>query len=256
MAVMTVTAVNAQTRINYVAFRGIVPPQYTLEHQALAINYIGETITLYNSNLQPVHTIVAPLLITGGMPLQNYDEGRIDYDYDITVTQTLFNNDANYEYFVRSSDNSSIMVKTDAGTTLYTLNLDPGYVMDGWAAYLFGEKIYVTIAEYSEDDDYYGYITYRFNIQSQSISRVDGYIPISVSPSVADRDQTITVELGEGNNATEVQVVNAVGQVVKSIAVQPGQREVQLHASDLGSGMHVVGTRSRKGQGACKIIVK
>ena len=77
-----------------------------------------------------------------------------------------------------------------------------------------------------------------------------------VFPSVADRSQTITVELGEGNNATEVQVVNSVGQVMKTVAVQPGQREVKLRASDLNSGMHIVGTRSRVGQGACKIIVK
>ena len=113
----------------------------------------------------------------------------------------------------------------------------------------------MVVTETNEEEEYTT-ILYRIDRQTQGVSRIDGALPFKVRPTVADRNQTFTVELGDGNNATEVQVVNALGQVVKTIPVQAGQREVTFRASDLKGGMHIVGTRSQKGQGACKIIVK
>ena len=115
---------------------------------------------------------------------------------------------------------------------------------------------FLVTSECTEDYHHYYFTWYRIDRPTQSITRVEGEMPMNVFPSVADRSQTITVELGENTSATEVQVVNALGQVVKTVAVQPGQREVQLRASDLGHGTHIVGARSHNAQGACKIIVK
>jgi hypothetical protein len=70
------------------------------------------------------------------------------------------------------------------------------------------------------------------------------------------REQQITVELGEGNNARVITVVNELGQVVKRVPVEEGQREVTIPARELNSGLNVVNTRTKQGQGSCKIIVQ
>ena len=73
---------------------------------------------------------------------------------------------------------------------------------------------------------------------------------------MADRSQQITVELGEGNNAKEITVVNSSGQVVKRVPMEEGQREITISARELGTGLNVVNTRTEQGSGSCKIIVR
>ena len=75
-------------------------------------------------------------------------------------------------------------------------------------------------------------------------------------PTMPSRDQQITVELGEGNNAREITVVNELGQVVKHVPVQDGQREVVIPARDLSTGLNVLSARTKQGKGSCKIIVR
>ena len=98
--------------------------------------------------------------------------------------------------------------------------------------------------------DYYAW--YRIDQQSQSVALVET-TPMSVRPTVANRGQDITVELGDGTQASELEVVNALGQTVKRVPVQPGQREVRINTADLGHGMNLINSRK---QGAVKIIVK
>ena len=43
------------------------------------------------------------------------------------------------------------------------------------------------------------------------LTKVDVNLPFSVFPTLADRSQQIIVELGEGNNAKEITVVNSLG---------------------------------------------
>ena len=182
------------------------------------------------------------------------------------LTQTLFNNDNKYEYIappelVNDGQFISLKIMSDDETLVSTIAADNGYYFDVEVPIKiirWNNSYYLMLIEWPiVDGTQTGKIVfYLINRTTQSISRVDSSLPINVFPSVVDRGQTITIELGEDNNATEVQVVNASGQVVKSIAVQPGQREVQLRTSDLDSGMHVIGARNRSGQGACKIIVK
>lgn len=81
-------------------------------------------------------------------------------------------------------------------------------------------------------------------------------LPISVFPTMPAREEQITVELGEGTNATEITVVNSLGQVVKRVSVEEGQRTVIIPANELGSGLNVVNARNGQSQGSCKIIVR
>lgn len=81
-------------------------------------------------------------------------------------------------------------------------------------------------------------------------------VPFSVRPTVMDRGQEIVVELDEGANAREIDVVNALGQTVKRVPISAGQREVRINSVDLGSGMNFINTRTADGHATVKIIVR
>ncbi|MBR1835124.1 MAG: T9SS type A sorting domain-containing protein [Bacteroidales bacterium] len=96
---------------------------------------------------------------------------------------------------------------------------------------------------------------YRIDRQMQKIEPVAS-VPFSVRPTVMERGQEIVVELDEGSNAREIEVVNALGQTVKRVPVAAGQREVRINSADMGSGMNFISTRTTEGQGTVKIIVR
>lgn len=260
LATMMATATNAQTLIGEGPAAGegtSIPAIFTSDNHTKMVDYLENGVcNIYDNSLTIVHQINRP------NHLSSMYEMDLDYNVEknsIIFTQTLFNTDSKYEFYVSSENGGAIM--SEDGSTIWSWQFSHDHdnvvnkriVLTKWDGVYF----LVTVEEVYEGGNYYSYyIWYRIDRPTQSITRVEGEMPMNVFPSVVDRSQTITVELGETTNATEVQVVNALGQVVKSVAVQPGQREVQLRASDLDHGVHIVGARSHNAQGACKIIVK
>lgn len=268
LATMMATATNAQTLVGegpavYNTLK-IIPAEFTSDNQVKMTerNHDGNGtlttgLTIYDNSITAVHQISA----------LNICEARYaDLDNktgsnDVFATQTLFNSDDNYEYFITLRDerynNVGLKLMSEDGSELWSwqpVGNNTRYVYIKWIVKWGGQYFFV-VEEY-DYDEYSAYIWYHIDRSTQSINRVEGNMPMNVFPTVADHSQTITVELGEGNNATEIQVVNSVGQLVKTIPVQPGQREVHLRANDLQSGLHIVGARSQDAKGACKIIVK
>ena len=292
MAAMTLTGANAQTRVGDFEYPdrefSVVPQEFTLQNKSYITfyseperGYLSHTYTVLDENFEVMRQFDIP-----GTPYTDEYDNRTSHSYcelvyhnlDIIganvqheghvtmLTQNLFNNDSKFEYIapVITGDRvTGAEIRSDDGSVVATITPAADYDF-GYAESLPGTLIkmndnyYLIFREIpvSGDGTSRRMAVFQVGQQNQGISRVDANIPIHVFPSVADRSQTLTVELGEGSNATQVQVVNAAGQVVNSIAVQPGQREVHLNASDLGSGMHIVGARSRDKQGTCKIIVK
>ena len=89
---------------------------------------------------------------------------------------------------------------------------------------------------------------YSSGLKRNIVQCLDDYgIPLLLSHTVVD--------IHGRDHLEGVTVVNNLGQVVKRIPVEEGQRTVTFPARDL-RGLNVVNTRSNKGQGSCKIIVK
>jgi hypothetical protein len=174
----------------------------------------------------------------------------------LMFTQSLFNSDDNYEY-VTYFDSGWNIVSTD-GTIFYTINTDDGFE-PYWNSFVIkmDNNYFLGLIEIQQGGSISSgkMLIYRID-QTTGLTKVDTQLPISVFPTLADRSQQITVELGEGNNAKEITVVNSLGQVVKRVPVEEGQHEITIPASDLGTGLNVVNTRSEQGQGSCKIIVR
>ena len=190
-------------------------------------------------------------LSTGGFKNANTSDDACH----LFFTQNLFNSDDSYEFL--SAFEGELCVKSTNGTVLQTIYCEEGFSWEfSWAIlfkldsnYFFG---------FSARDNINGgrkLLIYRVD-QTTGLTKVDVQLPISVFPTMPTREQQITVELGEGNNAREITVVNELGQVVKHVPVEEGQREVTIPARELNSGLNVVNTRTNQGQGSCKIIVR
>ena len=178
-------------------------------------------------------------------------------------TQNLFNDDEYFEYMTYGAEEeypfTCITIKSSNGNIIQTIRADEGFVLsDASECFMIrvDNQLYLLFNEYNEDiAASQKTLVYQIN-QSEGLTKVDVQLPISVFPTMPTREQQITVELGEGNNARVITVVNELGQVVKRVPVEEGQREVTIPARELNSGLNVVNTRTKQGQGSCKIIVQ
>ncbi len=104
--------------------------------------------------------------------------------------------------------------------------------------YLLGNKCYLAFEDsWGGDDDIM--LVYSIDRNTSSIQQVAKHKGPGVSPTIADRSESICVTLEEGG-AREVQVVNAGGKTVLRVPVKAGQHEVNIPARRLSRGVNVV----------------
>lgn len=221
-------------------------------------------------------------------------------------TQTLFNNDANYEFIMpivsimgdtdtwndyiwieeesRSIEAEVRTIRTRVkctgfkvqkadGTVLNTVNFPANCYLEANISDGMFLNILVRLGNYSylafpvekriyDAEGNYDYgetqiLVYNINAATQTISQVDINLPFNVFPSFVNNnnDDYITVDLGD-NGASEIRVVNSLGQVVKVVPVQQGQREVKISTKGLSTGVNFVNAQGQKASGSYKIVVR
>lgn len=232
--------------------------------QATDYEWYSDTVNVINSNLQVERTFVVnidnPYHHPASIEFNDLDVNTT-YEYATTYyTQTLFNNDNSFEYIKPIYSTNTINydykierfdILSEDGTVVNTITLEDGYLAFAVIElFKFGNKYYIVldVANSEGREEFW----YRIDQQTQSISRVEN-VPFKVFPTVVDRNSDITVQLEEGTNAREIVVVDALGREVKSVPVQPGQREVKVSARGLHSGLGFITDRKNN---AVKIIVR
>ena len=237
--------------------------------------WYSDTVNVVNSNLQVERSFVVDIDYPEGedmyddrpLGLEFYDfDGKL-WSYYTSYTQTLFNNDNNFEYIKPIYSANPIVIQqfydeyhierfdilTENGSVVNTITLEDGYLARPFMVlYKFGNKFYIYIEVANSESEEREAAWYRIGQQTQSISRVEN-VPFKVFPTVADRNSNITVQLEEGTNAREIVVVDAMGREVKSVPVAQGQREVKVSTRGLSAGLGFVTDRRN---GAVKIIVR
>ena len=204
----------------------------------------------------------------------------------IYITQTLFNDDEEYEYIMpimkqynyvsyeqdRDYDGDidyieekyeyyliGFNIKSSSGNTLQTIKMGNDQTIDYLYLIIINDKKYLGVATMDIDDHFSNdeLICYPIKPNSTGINPLGAPMKIKVSPRMADRSQSFTVELdGESNAEREVVVVNSAGQTVWKQKVPAGQRTVTIGATRLGKGVNVVRVNGGKGVESCKVIVK
>lgn len=217
-------------------------------------------------------------------------ENSLSSDEYVLATQTLFNNDEAYEYIcpvletrqqgeVRKDDRdgdgeidryetyysiyaTGFKVISESGAILSTVSFGNNLVTGSTYQNLItiNDKRYLRfdVHELSNGISGASYnIFYKIDRNASSIRQMGAPIKTKVYPTVADRNETITVEVGGNAADREVFVHNAAGQTVFRQTVPAGQNTVQVNAAMLSRGLNVVSVKSGKGGSeACKVIVK
>ena len=219
----------------------------------------------------------------------------VDFAVDMTangvISQNLFNDDDKYEFLLpelavweRSSysewsgtqtteyDYAPIGYKivSEDGTVLHRLIINEGKDKDMRCyAYVtsLGDKNYLMVYSYKRVDgssDYYytNEVTRFYEIKKdgsgiQKVREMRG--GMNIRPTVANRDEQITITLNDENSnvARELVVTGVNGQLVGRRDIPVGENSVQIPASMLRSGMYNF-TLQQKGQVVDngKVIVK
>ena len=218
----------------------------------------------------------------------------VDFTIDVwgngVISQNLFNNDEKYEFLLpeltvlESSSYSSYdgttryeyepigyKVVSEDGTVLHRLMINEAKDNDMRCyAYVtsLGDKNYLLVNSYKRVPTYYGEyyttdeITRFYEIKKdgtgiQKVREMRG--GMNIRPTVANRDEQITITLNEENSnvARELVVTGVNGQLVERRDIPAGENSVQIPASMLRSGMYNF-TLQQKGKVVDngKVIVK
>lgn len=210
------------------------------------------------------------------------------WDVAIPVTQTLFNDDEEYEYIqpiyqyeiekseLDRDDNGGIdyittnytprwvgfKIMTATGKELQRVDFDASTMGNNNYLDLFiikiNDKYYLDVS--GEDEETYetSDLFFRINRETSSVQKISAPIKgMSVRPRMQSRGGSFTVELdGDSNVERDVVVVNSAGQTVWEQKVPAGQKTVNISASRLSQGLNVVTVRGGKQPESCKVIVK
>ncbi len=220
----------------------------------------GTRFQVYDENLNLVKDIKTPeenILDFSYAKLQGDDYGSV------YLTQTLFNDDENFEYVVAiPSDEGDyymdgIKVMSDDGKVLQTLTFETKMLSSyDYSIYKMGNNYYLCFTAPESED--YALNFYKINKSSDpsKVSIATAPVRIKVSPRVAERGQDITVA-AEGEGVREVVVTDAAGRVVYRTKADAGQQTVKINSQRLSSGLNVVSVKNADGKSEnCKVIVK
>ncbi|MBR6629172.1 MAG: hypothetical protein IKL03_04350, partial [Bacteroidaceae bacterium] len=211
----------------------------------------------------------------------------VDSESSAAITQSLFNDDAKYEFLLpvmEVFENSSYSdwsgtltteyrhepigykIVSEEGALLHELiiNTEKDKDMEIEAYVLtLGDKNYFMVYSYRDTEDGYSdRITRFYEIKKdgsgiQKVREMRG--GMNIRPTVANRDEQITITLNDENSnvARELVVTGVNGQLVGRRDIPAGENSVQIPASMLRSGMYNF-TLQQKGQVVDngKVIVK
>lgn len=193
---------------------------------------------------------------------------------EIPVSQTLFNTDDKYEYLVpiceyrsrepneydRDNDGeideisteyicycTGFRVMSEDGTELCSQMLEnpEGYYYFGLHTYKIADKYYLARGFYSSSmtrDERCE--IYRIDPTTSSVKRMEN-VQLAIRPNVVDRSSMVTVELDDTDTARELIVTGMDGRIVERRDIPAGERQIQVPAARMASGMYNFTIRKR-----------
>ncbi len=205
------------------------------------------------------------------------------------TSQTLFNTDSKYEIIrpiytvvkqwegeseiyddrigmyvpVKEVDYSTVMegleIVSEDGNILNTLHFEgKGNTSDIDIMNLNG-KIYLIIDRTEHIMGRYikKVVFYRIDNKSTSIEKVMQLEGVNVFPTLARKDDTITVSIeGDENAEVAVSVIGANGQVLNSGRLGAGERQMTLPANKMNSGLNIIKVQKGGQTSNTKVLVE
>lgn len=236
----------------------------------------------------PSYTI-APLM---SLTFLDYDKGASSIG-NIAVTQTLFNEDTNFEYispiyesvadkkcnfftgyvydfgyfafegegvdYIKPSACIGFSIINQNGDILQTIEFENGLKAKHenlMSLLTIGKKTYLSCNLVSEDNKSYT-VLYEVNKANSGIKNV-GMFKTSVYPTLISRGENVTVDLGDPQyNSTTVSVSDASGRMIYQSIIGAGEKSISLPSEKMATGLNIVTVNNESsGNSSTKVLVK
>ena len=202
----------------------------------------GAKVFIFDENVEEVRSFnlnSVPEVIDLCNPYNNMSTCRF--------SQTLFNNDELCEYIVpilageeRWEGTKGFAIKSETGETLFSDTFSKADVLR-FSMLQIDEKIYLEVIHVDYDTYESFSRIYRIDRESSSLQKVKDIQGLNIMPRMPKRHEMVTVEMDEvSDTARKLVVVNAAGQIVDSVIVPAGSKQVQLSASHMSHGLNVI----------------
>ena len=236
---------------------GYIEAIFTYDQESQILFHSEEGVTIFNSEFKELKTLGESNLIK-----VIFYSGY--YNPALAYTQTLFNNDEQYEYLSYSDSDwekgiyKNVQIVNESGECLYKFDRDFSMYSDVFLM-LIRNRSYLIVTCYNENNEEVRCV-YEINKETNSINFVrETRTAMNIAPTLAERDAQITITLNDtnGNVARELVITGVNGQLVERRDIPAGENSVQIPASMLRSGMYNF-TLQQKGQVVDngKVIVK
>ncbi len=224
------------------------------------------TVNVYDDNFKVTKSFTTIFGATTPKYYFNYDTETSYGDLHVSVTQTLFNDDENYEYLVEEFLNvderkvGSFKIVSDDGKVLQTITPADGmefYEYTPTFLTINGKGFLKVTMHNINDGCLYDYF-YAKDPNVNGVKQVGAPVKTRVSPSVVGRNENLTVELSNNESRNSlVTVHDASGRSVYRAIVPSGQKTLQINSASLNQGLNVVSVTDGKRNGeSSKVIVK
>ena len=202
-------------------------------------------------------------------------------DQKFFVTQTLFNDDSDFEVIFPIYDEGDITIEesdrdgdgnvdmritykggkrigynvlSESGATICSFIPPSGFNTGSIDRIIkMNECFYVIMSIWNNEGSYRG--IFKVDHTTNAIQYVKS-VKMNVSPTIANRSDNITVTLGEDSDAKEIRVINAQGQTIKSIPVTEGQKTITFSAQGMSQGLNIINAPEKGENNTQKIMVK
>ena len=261
----TIPALNAQTyspitTIPCYSNSYSVPAEYSKSGKPMIVVMVegedrDDVFNVYDEDLNNVATINLPHYGYELITPKNYNTGSKD-NFHIVVSQTLFNDDEEYEYITYSDDDSQtegFVVRTASGNELQKILLPTGHSLDGLELTLIGDKTYLTAETRASGGDY---LTYYAIDKNSGLRQVGMPLKVNVSPTIISRGGSLNVVVRESNGSSNITVTDMQGRTVYSSSAKEAG-VYQIPGNVMSTGMNVVTVTSQgKAKHSSKVIVR
>lgn len=187
--------------------------------------------TIYDFDFNIVKTI--SMKSYHDMEYVNWDNPHFD-NQNIAITQTLFNDDENFEYiaYIGEEGNRRVAICSEDGTVLYTF---PENTHVGHSVITMNGKHYITTYDPNEDYDKRVVSYYRIDKQTTSIKKVAEIKGAQIN--TANGSVNIALQNQSSGNS-EVIITNINGQVVKLVEIPTGVKDIDINTTGMQCGIY------------------
>ncbi len=250
-----------------------IPAVFTTDGKGqayLVSEYFGDSggsveINIYDETFTKIRTFSVPSE-TEGFDFENYNTGA-DYSYSVRFTQTLFNNDDEYEYLVPIKRPFTTDWGDDVRTVGYRILSTNGeelshiefgdglYDYDGGNILHIGDNNFLKFRLYNSDGSFLA--IYAIDKTATGVKQVLKKKVLSITPTIVNSSEKVNINVEGVARERVISVVSTNGGLAKQIAIPAGQSSVSLDTTGMSPGMYIVNVFDGKREyESCKMIVR